>query len=69
MHAAGKMNMKQPAHKTDGSCRVECNPPAKGGPSLGSVMKQKGNTGAQPGEKHHARGKVPMKAGGGPTEQ
>lgn len=61
--------MKQPVHKTDGKCSVECNPPAKGGPSLGSVMKQHGNTGARKGEKHHARMPMPRKGGGSSTEQ
>jgi hypothetical protein len=56
------MKMKQPVHKTDGLCGVECNPPAKGGPSLGSVMKQHGsNTPPNRGAKYPPqKPKIPM---------
>jgi hypothetical protein len=64
------MKMKQPVHKTDGRCGVECNPAAPGGSSLGSVMKQHGDTGPAKGAKALPNKlKAPMKAGGGPTEQ
>jgi hypothetical protein len=44
--------LKQPVHSTDSHCKSEGKTSAPGGPSLGGVMKQKGDTGARPGEKH-----------------
>lgn len=61
--------MMQPVHKTDGRCMVEKNPPAKGGPSLGSVMPKRDRPGAPKGEKHVEKMPIPMNAGGGRTEQ
>ena len=42
----------QPVHRCGSLCKVECDPPAPGGPSLGSVMKEYGDQkGAMPGQK------------------
>ena len=63
--------MKQPVHKCGSLCKVESDTPAPGGPSLGSVMKQKGDqSGPSPQSKSLPnRMPSPRSGGGGKTEQ
>lgn len=64
------MQGKAKTYKCGSLCKVECNPPAKGGPSLASVMPMKGNTGPAKGAKALPnRMPSPKSGGGGKTEQ
>ena len=59
--------MKQPTHRCDSLCKVECDPTT---PGLGSVMTQHGSNRVPKGEKHPPqRIAPPMRTAPNKTEQ